>query len=82
MIGEPEQLRGLLWDIVGGLERLAWHCWHLTRRNFGVTCLGLGLLGALLPLVPSWPFALLAVFLLGRRDPWLRFTVISGRRLR
>lgn len=46
-----------------------------------MVCLGLAMLGAVLPLVPGWPFGLLALGLLGARDPWLRRTVLCGRHL-
>ena len=39
---------------------------------FGLVCLGLGLIGVALPLVPTTPFILLAAFAFGRGSPRLR----------
>jgi hypothetical protein len=46
--------------------------WHLVRRVAGYTCLGIGVIGAILPIIPGWPGFFLAVALLGRRDRTLR----------
>jgi hypothetical protein len=45
---------------------------RLVRRIIGLICLGLALLGFILPIIPGWPFIIPAVVLLGRRDPMLR----------
>jgi hypothetical protein len=55
--------------------------WRLLRRIAGYTCLGIGVLGAILPIIPGWPGFFLAVALLGRRDRTLRLTHLFGRRL-
>lgn len=53
--------------------------WWLVRRISGYTCLGIGVLGAILPIIPGWPGFFLAVALLGRRDRSLRLTHLFGR---
>lgn len=53
---------------------------RLARRVAGYTALGLGVLGAILPIIPGWPGFFLAVALLGRRDRSLRLTHLAGRR--
>jgi hypothetical protein len=53
--------------------------WWIVRRIAGYTCLGIGVLGAILPIIPGWPGFFLAVALLGRRDRSLRLTHLFGR---
>jgi uncharacterized membrane protein YbaN (DUF454 family) len=50
------------------------------RRPLGAIFLVLALLGFVLPVIPSWPFIIPAVLLLGRRDRWLRYTHLQLRR--
>lgn len=45
----------------------------------GLLSLGLGLLGALLPIVPTMPFILLAAFFLGRSSPALHRWLLGNR---
>jgi hypothetical protein len=42
------------------------------RRVVGLFLLAVGILGALLPILPGWPFIIPAVVLLGRRDRVVR----------
>lgn len=44
------------------------------RRPLGLCFFVLAVLGFILPIIPSWPFAIPAIALLGRRDPLLRHT--------
>ncbi len=44
------------------------------RRPVGLIFLGLAILGFVMPILPSWPFIIPAVALLGRRDRSLRRT--------
>jgi hypothetical protein len=51
----------------------------IARRALGFFFLGIGLLGAALPIIPGWPAFILAVMLLGRRDRTLRRLHLVGR---
>jgi len=53
---------------------------HLVRRALGFLFLGIGVAGALLPIIPGWPGLFVAILLLGRRDPTLRKLHLFGRR--
>lgn len=53
---------------------------HLARRVLGFAFLGIGILGALLPIIPGWPGIFIAIVLLGRRDRVLRLLHLLGRR--
>lgn len=53
---------------------------RVLRRSLGFLCLGIGILGAILPIIPGWPAFILAVVLLGRRDRTLRLLHLWGRR--
>lgn len=53
----------------------------LIRRVLGFTFLAIGILGALLPIIPGWPGLFVAILLLGRRDPVLRKLHLAGRRV-
>src|SRR5919205_551340 len=44
------------------------------RRIVGIFLLFLSILGAILPIIPAWPFIVPAILLLGRRDRLLRYT--------
>lgn len=50
------------------------------RRPLGLFCLGIGLTGAILPILPGWPFLLIGTRLLGRRDPAVRRMLVLVRR--
>jgi hypothetical protein len=52
----------------------------MARRALGFFCLGIGVLGAILPIIPGWPAFILAVLLLGRRDRTLRQLHLVARR--
>lgn len=52
----------------------------MARRALGFLFLGIGVAGAILPIIPGWPGLFVAVMLLGRRDPALRRMHIVGRR--
>ena len=51
------------------------------RRPLGITCLIIGVLGWILPILPGWPFIVPAVALLGRRDPLVRHPHLWLRRV-
>ncbi|NTW01830.1 MAG: hypothetical protein HGA19_11130 [Oscillochloris sp.] len=53
---------------------------RFVRRSLGFLFLAIGILGALLPIIPGWPGLFVAVLLLGRRDPALRKLHLVGRR--
>ncbi|MBX0329050.1 hypothetical protein K2Z83_15330 [Oscillochloris sp. ZM17-4] len=53
---------------------------RLIRRGLGFLFLGVGIAGALLPIIPGWPGLFVAILLLGRRDPALRKLHLVGRR--
>lgn len=53
---------------------------RMARRALGFFFLGLGVAGAILPIIPGWPGLFVAVMLLGRRDPALRRMHLLGRR--
>ena len=50
------------------------------RRVVGIFLLILGIFGAILPILPAWPFIVPAILLLGRRDRTLRYTHLLLRR--
>ncbi|GAB4428733.1 MAG: hypothetical protein OHK0015_11970 [Chloroflexi bacterium OHK40] len=53
---------------------------RMLRRALGFFFLGVGLLGAALPIIPGWPGFILAILLLGRRDRTLRQLHVLARR--
>jgi hypothetical protein len=53
---------------------------RLVRRALGFISLGIGVAGVLLPIIPGWPGFVLAIVLLGRRDPALRHLHLLVRR--
>ncbi len=53
---------------------------RLIRRTLGFIALGIGIAGVLLPIIPGWPGFVVAIILLGRRDPALRYLHLLGRR--
>jgi hypothetical protein len=53
---------------------------NFLRRPVGLFFLLLAILGFVLPVIPSWPFVVPAVILLGRRDRALRHTHLLLRR--
>jgi hypothetical protein len=53
---------------------------RLARRALGFLFLGIGIAGALLPIIPGWPGLIVAILLLGRRDPALRRLHLVCRR--
>ncbi|MEI7771228.1 MAG: hypothetical protein WCI67_14640 [Chloroflexales bacterium] len=53
---------------------------RIARRALGFLALGIGIAGVLLPIIPGWPGFVLAIVLLGRRDPALRWLHLYGRR--
>ncbi|NTU82726.1 MAG: hypothetical protein HGA45_25710 [Chloroflexales bacterium] len=55
--------------------------WALVRRAVGLLCLMIGVLGAVLPVIPGWPALIVAIVLLGRRDRTLRLLHLYGRRV-
>jgi hypothetical protein len=50
--------------------------WARIRYILGWCCIGLGLLGSILPVIPGIPFFILGVALVGRRDQTLRRCVV------
>jgi hypothetical protein len=52
----------------------------LLRRSLGLFCLGLGVAGVLLPILPGWPLLLVCGRLLGPHDPLLRRMLATGHR--
>ena len=52
----------------------------LARRSLGLFCLGLGIAGVLLPILPGWPFLMVSGRMLGSRDPMLRRMLLAGHR--
>ncbi|HWQ11293.1 MAG TPA: hypothetical protein VNL77_00760 [Roseiflexaceae bacterium] len=51
----------------------------IVRRIVGLFLLAVGILGALLPVLPGWPFIIPAVVLLGRRDRVVRTCHLLAR---
>lgn len=54
---------------------------HSIRRGLALVCIGLGIAGCILPLIPGLPFFVLGGRLLGPRDRSLRAARLGGRRL-
>jgi uncharacterized membrane protein YbaN (DUF454 family) len=52
----------------------------LGRRILGIICIIIWIIGAILPIIPGWPALILAIVLLGRRDPMLRWMHLVARR--
>ncbi|MCU0495470.1 MAG: hypothetical protein MUD01_28095 [Chloroflexaceae bacterium] len=52
----------------------------LLRRSLAIICIGIGILGAVAPIIPGWPAFLFAIVLLGRRDRSVRLTHLVLRR--
>jgi hypothetical protein len=50
------------------------------RRAIACVCIGLGIAGCLLPIMPGLPFFVLGGRLLGPRDRVLRHAIVGGRR--
>ncbi|WP_174234459.1 YbaN family protein [Sulfitobacter sp. SK012] len=59
-------------NCIGTLPRLAW-------LSVGLLALGIGAFGAVLPLLPTTPFVLLAAFAFARGSPRLRFWLVEHR---
>jgi len=57
----------------GGIRRLLW-------RLLALVCVGLGLLGAVLPVLPTVPFLLVAVWAAGRGWPALELWLLDHPR--
>ena len=55
--------------------------WRLLRPGIGWLCLGVGVLGLLLPILPGIPILLLGVALVGRRNRLLRWAGLQEKRL-
>ncbi len=53
---------------------------HTIRRTLAFACIGLGIAGCILPLIPGLPFFVLGGRLLGPRDRTLRLAMLQGRR--
>jgi hypothetical protein len=58
---------------LGRVSRMLW-------VSVGFTALALGAIGAVLPLLPTTPFVLLAAFAFGKGSPRLRHWLVSDRR--
>lgn len=60
-----------------------WIAWlargRVLRRPIGVLMFVLAVIGTILPIMPTWPFLIPAIVLLGRRDPMLRHTHLMLR---
>ena len=55
-----------------GKEREVKAVWHQVRAVTGLTLIGLGVLGILLPIIPGAPLLIVGVALVGANHPWVR----------
>ncbi len=56
------------------------HSGGFWRRAVGWTCLGIGLLGMLLPIIPGIPFLVAGMVSLSPEHPWMRTVLVWAKR--
>ncbi|HEV2135969.1 MAG TPA: PGPGW domain-containing protein [Terracidiphilus sp.] len=56
------------------------HVGEFWRRLIGWTCLGIGLLGMLLPIIPGIPFLIVGLVSLSTEHRWVRAVLIWAKR--
>lgn len=72
---------GRRWDIRRRLAVIWRLLWPIVRQVLGWTCIVVGLLGLVLPLLQGIPLLVIGIALVGRRHPLIRWTSVHFKLL-